>query len=389
MPIYNVEKYLSKCLDSILSQSYENLEIILVNDGSKDNSLSVCKAYAQQDQRIVVIDKQNEGVSVARNTGLEKATGEYVAFVDPDDWIEPEMYEAMMKQLKKWQAPVCLCNFYKDTKKRSQAKKFDFEEQVLCGKQIVEELVNNMIGMPDLLPKYVYIMGCVWRGLYKREFLEAHHLNFIPKLTVMEDLVFMVQILLKCDKVAIDQGVHYHYVQHATSTLHSYNKKMWDDQLTVYEHLEESIREAGLEKEMRNRLDYRYIGMIFSAIKNETFIKRESDFKETILRMMDIFTDDTLKIVLERVKPIQIERTSTTHKKKKSKSSKKDKKEREPKVKKEKIKKTKKVTTSNKPKKQGSSQKNMEKKRGTLAQRLKGTPSSTSLYKESQDGYNE
>lgn len=381
MPIYNVEKYLSKCLDSILSQSYENLEIILVNDGSKDNSLSVCKAYAQQDQRIVVIDKQNEGVSVARNTGLEKATGEYVAFVDPDDWIEPEMYESMLEKAKQWDSPICLCNFYKDTKRKSQEKCFEFEEEVLVGQEVIDKLINDMIGMPDLLPKYVYIMGCVWRGLYKRCFIEANKLRFIPKLTVMEDLVFMVQALLKCERVAIDHGVHYHYVQHASSTLHSYNEKMWTDQLVVYEHLEKSIREAGLEEQMRNRLDYRYIGMIFSAIKNETFVKKDSDFKETILRMMDIFTDDTLKLVLERVKPIQVEKNPLEGEEKKRTKKKRSVKERK---KVEKKKSRKRVKEPAKPKKE------KPKKQGTgLVKKLKKKTITPSLYKESNDEYNE
>lgn len=311
IPVYNVEKYLSKCLDSVLSQTYPHIEVILINDGSKDNSLNICQAYAEKDERIRVIDKENEGVSIARNTGIEAATGEFIAFIDPDDWVEPEAYESMIAQLKKWDADICLCNFYRDTKRRSQPKRFDFEEEILVDDEIIELLVNDMIGMGDLLPKYSYIMGSVWRGVYKRSFLETYNLRFTPKVTIMEDLVFMVQTLLKCHRVAIDHGVRYHYVQHASSTIHSYNEKMWEDLLVVYRLLEESIREADLEEKMRNRLDYRYIGMIFAAIKNETFIKKDSDFKDTVVRMMDIFTDHNLKTVLERVKPIQVEEKKT------------------------------------------------------------------------------
>ena len=251
-----------------------------------------------------------------------------MAFIDPDDWIEKDMYEQLLTKCKQWEAPLCLCNFYKDTKKKSQPKYFEFEEELLIDNQIVENLINDIIGVPDLLPKYVYIMGCVWRGIYKREFIEQYHLRFVPKLTVMEDLVFIVQALLKSRRVAIDHGVYYHYVQHSSSALHTYNDKMWQDQLMVYQLLEESIREAGLEEQMRNRLDYRYIGMIFGAIKNETFVKKNSDFKETILRMMDIFTDDKLKEVLERVKPIQVEKNSLMDEEKKRKAKKRPKKEK-------------------------------------------------------------
>lgn len=310
VPIYNVEKYLANCLDSLLAQTHKELEVILVNDGSKDKSLEICKAYAEKDTRIVVIDKINEGVSIARNTGIEAATGDYVAFIDPDDWVEPEAYASMLRQLKKWESPICLCNFYKDTKRRSQPKCFEFKEEVLEGEAIRKKLINNMIGMPDLLPKYVYVMGSVWRGLYNRNFLNSNELRFVPKLTIMEDLVFMVQTLLKCNKVAIDQGIWYHYVQHATSTLHTYNGQLWEDQLVVYELLEQSLKDANLEGDMRNRLDLRYIGMVLTAIKNETYIKKEGDFKETIAHIKEIFTDETLKSVLERIKPIQVEKVA-------------------------------------------------------------------------------
>lgn len=362
VPIYNVEKYLANCLDSLLNQTHRELEVILVNDGSKDNSLGICKAYAERDTRIVVIDKVNEGVSIARNTGLEAATGEYVAFIDPDDWVEPEAYASMLSKLKKWESPICLCNFYKDTKRRSQPKCFEFKEEVLQGEEIREQLINNMIGMPDLLPKYVYVMGSVWRGLYSKSFLNSNELRFVPKLTIMEDLVFMVQTLLKCNKVAIDQGIWYHYVQHASSTLHSYNGQLWEDQLVVYELLEQSLKEANLEGDMRNRLDLRYIGMVLTAIKNETYIKKDSDFKETIAHIKEIFADETLKSVLERIKPIQVEKvaeksgtrveerligrgkTKTTKKTKKSDEFGKDKLRQGEKLTKDKLKKSKKLT---------------------------------------------
>ena len=314
LPIYNVEKYLEKCIESLLAQTYEALEIILVNDGSKDRSLEICKAYVAKDSRIKVIDKPNEGVALTRNKGLEAATGDYVAFVDPDDWVEPEMYASLMSQIKKWECPVCLCNFFKDTKRRSQAKCFEFEDEVLEGEDIIEKLMNDMIGVSDLLPKYTMIMGSVWRGLYKRSFINAQGITFVPRLSIMEDLVFMVQVLLKCvnagERIAIDRHAWYHYVQHPHSALHSYNEQLWEDQLVVYKQLEKSLKEANLEETMRNRLDIRYIGMVLTAIKNETYVRKEGDLRESISRIKEIFQDDTLKCVLERVKPIQVEKSS-------------------------------------------------------------------------------
>ena len=96
VPVYNVEEFLPKCIDSILAQTYENLEIILVEDGTKDNSGQICDAYAEKDSRIKVIHKENGGLSSARNAGMDVARGEYFGFVDSDDWIEPETYESLM-----------------------------------------------------------------------------------------------------------------------------------------------------------------------------------------------------------------------------------------------------------------------------------------------------
>lgn len=305
VPIYNVERYLERCLDSILSQTYTHLEVLLINDGSKDRSLEICEMYAKRDLRVKVINKVNEGVSVARNTGLEVATGKYIGFVDPDDWIESNMYEKLYECIRKTDYPICLCNYYKDTKKRSSKKTFHFKEDSLSAEAVKDYIVTNMIGLEDLMPKYTYIMGCVWRGLYERAFIEAHELRFTKGITIMEDLVFMVQCLLKSNGVCIDHGARYHYVQNPKSTLHTYNQKMWEDQIKVHELLEKSLMEAALEEEMRNRMDLRYISMVLSAIKNEVYINGNNDLKNRVSHIKQICTDDKLRIVLERVKPIQ------------------------------------------------------------------------------------
>lgn len=369
LPIYNAAAYLEKCLDSLLRQTHKKLEIILVNDGSKDRSLEICKAYAARDARIIVIDKENEGVAIARNTGLEAATGEYVAFVDPDDWVEPEMYQSLLAHIKRWDATICLCNFYKDTKRKSVLKCFEFEADQLVGEEITEWLINDMIGVPDLFPKYAMVMGSVWRGLYKRSFIEEEKLRFLPRLTIMEDLVFMVRVLLKCERVAIDPGIWYHYVQHASSALHRYNEQLWEDQIVVYQQLEEILREAHLEEKMRNRLDFRYIGMVLTAIKNETYMHKDGDFKDTITRIKEIFNDDRLKDVLERVKPIQVEKSQDKLEKVKHSSGHR--------------------MTFNKVTRINEKKVHLSKEKSQDALKRKRKTHSTSLYKESKDRYNE
>ena len=146
VPIYNTEKYLKKCLDSIINQTYKNLQIILIDDGSGDNSGEICDEYATKDSRIQVIHKQNAGVTAARNDGLDMATGDYIGFVDSDDWIEPNMYEEMMANLIKTGADFVHTGFIKELHGLSKKDCRFFE----C---VIENPKNNI----DIWKAYMYI----------------------------------------------------------------------------------------------------------------------------------------------------------------------------------------------------------------------------------------
>ena len=113
VPVYNVESYLSNCIDSILNQTFKDFELILVNDGSTDKSLEICKHYKNMDDRIFIIDKKNGGLSSARNAGLDIIKGEYIGFVDSDDYIHPQMYELLYKQIIENEADISMCEFKK------------------------------------------------------------------------------------------------------------------------------------------------------------------------------------------------------------------------------------------------------------------------------------
>ncbi|MEL7647197.1 MAG: glycosyltransferase [Sedimentibacter sp.] len=306
VPVYNVEKYLSRCLDSILSQTMRDIEIILVNDGSKDSSLEICRSYAEKDSRIVVIDKKNEGVSVARNAGIDAAKGTYVGFVDPDDWIEPRMYESMYNTIEKYGCCMALCNYIKDSKFSITVKTIKVNRDVLGKLDIINELIANMVGMEDILPKYSNVMGCVWRCLYRRDFLNDFNLRFKPGISIMEDLLFNVQSLVYCDRVCIDHGVYYHYMRNKTSSLRTYNNKMWQDFKKVHNTLEEILEDADLEEYMRNRLDSRYIAMAACAVGNEIY-RNSTKLRERMHTAKYIIQDEKLKEVLERTRQYNFE----------------------------------------------------------------------------------
>lgn len=306
IPVYNVEKYLSRCLESILSQSLKELEIIVVNDGSTDNSLEICRYYQKKDSRIIIIDKINEGVSIARNTGIENASGKYIGFVDPDDWIEKNMYENMYNTIEKYKCSIAFCNYSKDSRLGSTIKTLKVNKDFLGKLDIINELIANMIGIEDILPKYYNVMGCVWRCLYSRDFIEKFNLRFTPGITIMEDLIFSVQSLIYCDKVCIDHGVYYHYMKNKSSSLHTYNEKMWQDLVIVHNKLEEILEDADLSEYMRNRLDSRYIAMAACAVGNEVYLNN-AKLNDRMKAAKYIITDKKLKEVLLRAKRYNFE----------------------------------------------------------------------------------
>lgn len=157
IPIYNVEAYLEDCIDSIVKQRHKNLEIILIDDGSTDNCSAICDAWAEKDSRIKVIHKVNGGLSDARNAGLEVASGDYIAFVDSDDWILPEMYEKMLFTIKKEHADICACNI--------RSCYSDHENEWGCK----EYTVGNSEQILDMLYSDTKYPVSAWNKLYKRE----------------------------------------------------------------------------------------------------------------------------------------------------------------------------------------------------------------------------
>lgn len=142
VPVYNVEKYLKRCVDSLIGQSYPNIEVLLVDDGSKDSSLSICKEYELKDSRIRVFHKENEGLGLTRNFGIEKATGEYITFVDSDDYLTPDAIAVMLKPATATDADVVIANmFYKD-----EEMKVAVAEHLYTGADIKSVIINRMMG---------------------------------------------------------------------------------------------------------------------------------------------------------------------------------------------------------------------------------------------------
>ncbi len=222
VPIYNVEQHLKKCLDSIYNQTYHNLEIILVDDGSPDNCGAICDEYAQKDSRIRVIHKKNGGLSDARNAGLDVMSGDYVAFVDSDDWIEPAMYETLLTNLKLYRADMSFGGVADDVEKDGKittAKKSNY------GAQPFSE------SSTDAMKRYFCGSWAAWDKLYKAELFDGIR---YPVGEINEDEAIVLQLLDRCKRVCYTNEVFYHYMKRVgsgsiTTAAFSRKKIAWYD----------------------------------------------------------------------------------------------------------------------------------------------------------------
>ena len=205
VPVYNVEPYLCRCVDSILAQTYENLEIILVDDGATDRSGAICDEYARKDPRIRVIHKENGGLSSARNAGIDGATGDYLAFVDSDDWIDPETYAYLLGLIKKYDV------------KLSYTGRYDVEETTgektlgLCPEK--EEKISSTAFVKRIF-LWDNVDSAAWDKLCHRSLFENHR---YPLGMVCEDVPVTYRVVIETDYVAVGSRPMYHYYHRSGS----------------------------------------------------------------------------------------------------------------------------------------------------------------------------
>lgn len=183
VPVYNVEKYIAECITSILEQTYEQLELILVDDCSADNSFSICQSYAEKDARIVLLrNAVNSGVSFSRNHALEHATGEYILMVDSDDWIEKNCIELMVNAIEHTNADACACGHIKEYENSHEADHIRIidKEQVLSNTQILNCAMR----------KKAPFVGYIWSKLYRKRMIDINNLRFDTDISLCEDSLF-------------------------------------------------------------------------------------------------------------------------------------------------------------------------------------------------------
>ncbi|GAE35918.1 glycosyltransferase [Halalkalibacter akibai] len=277
VPIYNVEKYLNRNLDSLLSQQLKDIEIIAVNDGSTDNSLEILQSYANRDNRIRVVDKANGGVSSARNEGLKRASGEYIGFVDPDDWINEEMFKQLYETAKADNADIVMCSYIREFGNHAKVKKFPGPEKISYqGDEVHSTIMRRLIGpineeiaQPELLDAW----GTVWSKIYRYDVVIGNEIRFkdLSEIGTNEDSLFNIEVFYHANTFVFLNQPYYHYWRaNESSVTTGYKPALIDKWSNLFLIIETFIMEKNLSKSfdyaLNNRICLNTLGLGLNEI---------------------------------------------------------------------------------------------------------------------------
>lgn len=291
VPIYNVKDYLDECVRSIINQSYSNIEIILVDDGSNDGSEDMCDSYGQIDRRIKVIHKLNGGLSDARNVGLSQASGEYIGFVDSDDFVDANMYEELIGLSLQYDADlVCARYDYVGADSTYSLSMANGDIKCIDSKDFLYYLIG---GNDDIVSTY-----SVWDRLYKRSIIEK--LTF-PRGMCYEDVVFSTKAIINSTKLVYINKFLYHYRIRQGSISHrnneNYDKRLITDRLPLQKEQIEWLKSKGY-KQLANIAKASYYQEYLKILAINTYPEYEASINETI-KMMRLSLSEILKLNMD------------------------------------------------------------------------------------------
>lgn len=305
VPVYNVERYLEQCLGSLIHQSYSNIEIICINDGSTDNSSSILNKYSSIDSRIVVSNQINSGVSGARNKGIKIATGDYLMFVDSDDWIDSETCEVCLNRLISHNADVALFTYLTERNNKS-IKKNIFSEDKLFNEDTVSQLHRRMVGLNNselTNPENADALVPVWMKIYKMEIIRKKDIRFIDlsNIGTSEDALFNLEYFHNIKRAIYINEPYYHYRRDNNESITTkYKSDLFEKWNNLFNYFERYIKENKLGNEyleaLNNRIALSIIGLGLNEINSN---KRPA---EIIIKIKKIISSTLYKEAYKSLK---------------------------------------------------------------------------------------
>lgn len=256
VPVYNTEKFLEKCLNSLINQTLKDIEIICINDGSTDKSLQILEKFANKDKRIQIINQTNSGLSVARNIGIKKAKGEYIGFVDSDDWVDLNFFEQLYINVKKYNADIGVAGI-------KRVRSYKWKYHIKLEKEEVIQDTNKKFKKCDVTEKCY-----VWNKIYKLSELQKLNINFEPNV-YFEDRLFTAQVLINLKTLVTVPNTYYNYWTNPNSIVKTKSKKKLKDSQYTKEKLMKYLKEnnVNLDHYYTQIKKFKFLGLTFLKIK--------------------------------------------------------------------------------------------------------------------------
>ncbi len=291
IPVYNVEKYLNQCLDSLIRQTYSDLEFICIDDGSTDSSLNILHEYAKKDSRFSIIKQKNQGQGVARNNGIKAATGEYIAFVDPDDWVESNMFEVLNKKISETKAEIIQFNYKEYNEYTGNSKNYDIRKN-LASSIYYDENGNAYYTWQDIKTKILYFELHAWSRIYSTEFINKYKIKF-TETKILEDHLFIDMAILNSKRIYLLNYYLYNYRRRKNSTVNLIS----DINLQIFEnftHIKDYLIKSNLYDELEECFK-QYVTFLISRHYHNVPILKRSKYRTESLKY--ISNDDYTKIL--------------------------------------------------------------------------------------------
>lgn len=293
VPIYNVEKYIHRCIDSIINQTYKNIEIILVDDGSSDGSGKICDEYQRKDERIKAIHKKNGGLGFARNSGLDVASGKYVTFIDGDDYIGLTHIEKMHTLIIETNSDTCMAGHTKVYSNREEKHLNVCSGKIYKG-NVKEQILPRMCGANSYGQDYIEMSVCM--VLLSNEIIKQNHLRFVSEREyVSEDLVFDFEYYPLSKSVCISDDADYYYCDNAGSLTTKYRSDRFESQIKLYNLLSGRAQKIGIWEKCRERLQNTVLAIARYSVKLEYKFASTNGRKAVQNNVRKICEDSTLK----------------------------------------------------------------------------------------------
>lgn len=291
VPVYNVQDYVKQCIHSIIAQTYHDLEIILVDDGSTDNSFQICKDAAAKDSRIITVSQKNAGVSAARNNGIKMSTGDYITFVDSDDWLHHDLYLNMTEVLKRYpRTDVVMCDFMTVKNNTAQQITSQLREGLYIKKDMISRIYPTLLVTEDF-GRLPIVSACTC--IYKRSFMLKYSIQFDEDLRYSEDYLFMADVMTHCDSYYyLKNFFAYNYRQYEESRSKKYQPEWWLTLISLndkFKNLLSGTTEYDFTRQLKLQLIHSAL-FVSSSLNNQNL-----GYKEKIKLLNTVFGDPSLK----------------------------------------------------------------------------------------------